>query len=55
MRPAKQSGNCVLTLKKASLGSLDGIMIAVNEEFAKDEKVIGEHDEIALIPPVSGG
>ncbi|WP_408021904.1 MULTISPECIES: molybdopterin converting factor subunit 1 [Siminovitchia] len=41
--------------KKASLGSLDGIMIAVNEEFAKDEKVIGEHDEIALIPPVSGG
>lgn len=40
---------------ETSLGSLDGIMIAVNEEFAKDEWVIGENDEIALIPPVSGG
>lgn len=41
--------------KDTSLGSLDGIMIAVNEEFAKDEWVIEENDEIALIPPVSGG
>lgn len=41
--------------KETPLGSLAGIMIAVNEEFAKDERVIGEKDEIALIPPVSGG
>ncbi|WP_408021579.1 molybdopterin converting factor subunit 1 [Siminovitchia acidinfaciens] len=41
--------------KETSLGSLDGIMIAVNEEFAKDEWIIEEKDEIALIPPVSGG
>jgi molybdopterin synthase sulfur carrier subunit len=41
--------------KETSLGNLDGIMIAVNEEFAKDDRVIREHDEIALIPPVSGG
>lgn len=41
--------------KETSLGSLDGIMIAVNEEFAKDDWIIEEKDEIALIPPVSGG
>lgn len=41
--------------KETSLGNLDGIMIAVNEEFAKDDWVIGKKDEIALIPPVSGG
>ena len=39
----------------ASLGNLDGVMIAVNEEFATDEIVIQAGDEIALIPPVSGG
>ncbi len=41
--------------EETPLGSLDGIMIAVNEEFVKDDWVIGEKDEIALIPPVSGG
>ncbi|MFD1708683.1 molybdopterin converting factor subunit 1 [Siminovitchia sediminis] len=38
-----------------SLGSLDGIMVAVNEEFSKDDRVIKKGDVIALIPPVSGG
>lgn len=41
--------------KETQLKSLEGVMVAVNEEFAKDHVVIGEHDEIALIPPVSGG
>jgi len=40
---------------ETSLGSLDGIMIAVNEEFANDDLIIEDNDEIALIPPVSGG
>lgn len=40
---------------ETSLGNLDGIMIAVNEEFANDDLKIEENDEIALIPPVSGG
>ena len=30
-------------------------MIAVNEEYGDDETVINEGDDIALIPPVSGG
>ncbi|MFK4998808.1 molybdopterin converting factor subunit 1 [Bacillus sp. N9] len=38
-----------------SLGSLEGIMVAVNEEFATDDLIIKAGDEIALIPPVSGG
>ncbi|MEM6312526.1 MAG: MoaD/ThiS family protein [Planctomycetota bacterium] len=29
--------------------------VAVNLEYAGDEVVIGEGDEVALIPPVSGG
>ncbi|WP_260844282.1 molybdopterin converting factor subunit 1 [Siminovitchia fortis] len=41
--------------KETPLGNLDGIMIAVNEEFVKDDWIIGEKDVIALIPPVSGG
>ncbi|WP_313431944.1 molybdopterin converting factor subunit 1 [Siminovitchia terrae] len=41
--------------KETPLGNLDGIMIAVNEEFVKDDWIIEEKDDIALIPPVSGG
>lgn len=35
--------------------NLDSVMTAVNEEFAMNEEIIHEGDEIALIPPVSGG
>ena len=34
---------------------LNSIAIAVNSEYADDSHVIHAHDEIALIPPVSGG
>ncbi|MEH7180742.1 molybdopterin converting factor subunit 1 [Neobacillus vireti] len=37
------------------LPKLDTVMTAVNEEFAQDDEVIQEGDEIAFIPPVSGG
>ncbi len=29
--------------------------VAVNQRFADDATTLGEHDEIAWIPPVSGG
>lgn len=29
--------------------------VAVNNEYAQNDATINEHDEIALIPPVSGG
>lgn len=34
---------------------LNSLMVAVNSEYAKDEVGIKSTDEIALIPPVSGG
>ncbi len=30
-------------------------LVAVNHKFAKDSSVIKSKDEVALIPPVSGG
>lgn len=34
---------------------LNSLMVAVNSEYAQDEVGIKSTDEIALIPPVSGG
>lgn len=34
---------------------LKGSMIAVNHKYASDDVVLRTSDEIALIPPVSGG
>ena len=38
-----------------SLLDIRSLMIAVNNAYAEDDQSIGESDEIALIPPVSGG
>ncbi|MGB5370890.1 MAG: MoaD/ThiS family protein [Flavobacteriaceae bacterium] len=37
------------------LGRLSSIAVAVNSEYAKDDLVLQQGDEIAIIPPVSGG
>jgi len=37
------------------LQQLASYLIAVNDEYAKDDQPIGDRDEIAIIPPVSGG
>ena len=34
---------------------LKSLMVAVNSEYAEKEMVLKQSDEIALIPPVSGG
>ncbi|RZU42973.1 molybdopterin converting factor subunit 1 [Edaphobacter modestus] len=43
----------------AQLGSSgefwDSIAVAVNQQYAKAEDVLHDGDEIALLPPVSGG
>jgi molybdopterin converting factor subunit 1 len=37
------------------LKHLASYMVAVNNEYAQDEGILTEQDEIAIIPPVSGG
>ncbi|MCF8246729.1 MAG: MoaD/ThiS family protein [Saprospiraceae bacterium] len=37
------------------LAELATVRLAVNNEYASEELVLGENDEVALIPPVSGG
>lgn len=39
----------------ALLPAMASIRLAVNEEFADDDRVLKAGDEVALIPPVSGG
>jgi molybdopterin converting factor subunit 1 len=35
--------------------ALPGVAIAVNMEYAEDERILANGDSVALIPPVSGG
>lgn len=44
-------------LKEAypALAKLKSLLVAVNDEYAEESQELSEHDEIALIPPVSGG
>jgi len=37
------------------LGKLSSLAVAVNNEYAEENAPIDKFDEIALIPPVSGG
>ncbi len=37
------------------LKAIRSYMVAVNNEYAADDKAISARDEIAIIPPVSGG
>jgi len=41
--------------KYPAFGDLKSIMVAVNSEYAKDDQQLAASDEVALIPPVSGG
>lgn len=34
---------------------LQSLRIALNAEYQNDETLISEHDEVVIIPPVSGG
>jgi len=34
---------------------LSSVAVAVNSEYANDDVPLGRNDEVAIIPPVSGG
>jgi molybdopterin converting factor subunit 1 len=38
-----------------ALAGIRSLLVAVNGEYAEPDQPIGSKDEIALIPPVSGG
>jgi molybdopterin synthase sulfur carrier subunit len=58
---AELNGNTTADLKRSletrypRLKQLASYMVAVNNEYAPDESVLKDQDEIAIIPPVSGG
>jgi molybdopterin converting factor subunit 1 len=45
----------LLEAKYPKLKQLASYMVAVNNEYAGDSLAITERDEVAIIPPVSGG
>jgi len=54
------SGKTVAELKadlaaRYDLPKMETVMTAINEEFASNDEVIKDGDDIAFIPPVSGG
>ena len=44
-----------LSLNHPGLSDLNSLFIAVNHDYAADHVELKETDEIAIIPPVSGG
>ena len=44
-----------LAEKYSEFHNLTSFMVAKNSEYAEDTEVIAVNDEIAIIPPVSGG
>ena len=44
-----------LLKKYPALVELRSLYVAVNHEYAEEQSVLREGDEIAIIPPVSGG
>ena len=45
----------LLTSEYPEFSSLSSFAVAVNSEYADDEVPLDKGDEIAIIPPVSGG
>lgn len=42
-------------LSTYNLETLENAMVAINEEYAKENAVVNKGDVVAFIPPVSGG
>ncbi len=56
--PAQSSVSHLLKSLKQTypdLESLDAMLVAVNNEYSAQDQLLQESDEIAIIPPVSGG
>jgi molybdopterin converting factor subunit 1 len=45
----------LLESRYQQLSKLSSFLLAVNDEYAEPEEIVKAGDEIAIIPPVSGG
>jgi molybdopterin synthase sulfur carrier subunit len=45
----------VITKQFPDVGRIRSLMVAVNGEYAEPNQLLSAKDEVALIPPVSGG
>ena len=45
----------LLKEKYPAFNILSSLLVAVNEEYASNDTALVEDDEVAIIPPVSGG
>ena len=58
VQPGATVGDLIDLCRKASNAESviwDSIAVAINQEYSARERVLIEGDEIALLPPVSGG
>ena len=53
--PSVRDLRTFLEMQRPQLKSTGNYMIAVNNEYAEDDLLLSPGDEIAIIPPVSGG
>ena len=56
--PEEQSvGDMMLSIRTQypAINDLNSLLVAVNSEYVDESQVLNQNDEIALIPPVSGG
>ena len=44
-----------LKIRFPKFSDLNSLLVAVNSEYAEEDMILNHSDEIALIPPVSGG
>ena len=51
----RDAANELLRLHPTLVGDSSRLMIAVNEEYQEHDYPLSENDEVAFIPPVSGG
>ncbi|MDA0770016.1 MAG: molybdopterin converting factor subunit 1 [Chloroflexi bacterium] len=51
----QDAANQVLKIHPAIISDASRLMVAVNDEYQDHAYVLHENDELALIPPVSGG
>lgn len=56
LETGKNVGDLVTRIRGSRIGGVwQGLAVAVNREFAAREQVLADGDEVALLPPVSGG